>query len=197
MTPFPDYKTATNAAYRLLAEMDTFSIQTDVFGIANNLPNCRVFSYGLTNYLHDGAIEALLANSEYGFSVKKHDNRIIYFNERMPLWAIRFTLAHEIGHAVLKHQDEDDPIAEKEANCFARNLLCPLPIANGLAIRTESDYASAFNIGTQMARATVGRRSSDAYYIDDLYTEILDDRLYAYILGYDSLSDYKRLYASA
>ena len=192
MTPFPDYKTATNAAYRLLAEMDTFSIQTDVFGIANSLPNCRVYSYGLTNYLHDGALDALLANSEFGFSVKKDNKRIIYINEKMPLWAIRFTLAHEIGHAVLGHQDEDNPVSEREANCFARNLLCPLPVANAFGVQSEDDYVSVFNIGPQMARATVGRRSSDAYYIDEAYVAVLDDKLYAYNLGYESLAAFER-----
>lgn len=192
MIAYPDYKTATNAAYRLLAERDLFSIQTNVFAIAEQLENCRVFSYGLTNFCFDTPLEVLLANSEYGFSIKSKGNRIIYFNENMPLACIRFTLAHEIGHAVLGHQDEEDPAAEREANCFARNLLCPLPIAHDMNISTGEDYVSAFNISNNMASITLMHRTSDAYYIDPVYQAIIKDKLFAYDWGYDSLSEFKR-----
>lgn len=192
MTHFPDYKTATNAAYKLIAERDWFSIETNVFSIAEQLNNCRVYTYGLANFWFDIPLEVLLANSEYGFSIVKKGKRIIYYNEKMPLSCIRFTLAHEIGHAVLGHQDEDDPSAEKEANCFARNLLCPLPTANALGVGTAEDYVSAFGIGIQMAQATVGRRDSDTYYIDASYFQIIDQKLYAYNLGYESLAEFER-----
>lgn len=192
MIAFPDYNAATNAAYKLIAERDCFSIETNVFAIAEQLNKCRVCSYGLTNFLFGIPLEVLLSNSEYGFSIKKNDKRIIYFNEKMPLPCIRFTLAHEIGHAVLGHNDEDDPATEKEANCFARNLLCPLPIANTLELVTEDDYVSVFNISPKMAQATVGRRASDAYYIDKSYSDIIDDKLYAYNMGYESFSEFEK-----
>lgn len=38
-----------------------------------------------------------------------------------------FTLAHELGHVVLKHQSSQ-PWEEAEADHFAANLLCPAPI---------------------------------------------------------------------
>lgn len=192
MIPYPDYKTATNAAYKMLAERDLFSVVTNVFAIAEHLDDCRVFSYGLTNFLYDTPLEDLLANSEYGFSIKRKDQRIIYYNENMPLASIRFTLAHEIGHAVLGHQDEDDPAAEKEANCFARNLLCPVPTARALEIITQDDYVSAFNISGPMADVTLKRRSSDEYYIDQQYSKIIDDKVYAFIMGYESFKEFER-----
>lgn len=192
MIPFSDYKTATNAAYKLISELDQFSLSTNVFLIAEQLENCRVFTYGQTVFLYEFPLEDLLAVSEYGFSIKQDDKRIIYYNEKMPLACIRFTLAHEIGHAVLKHQNEEDPAAEREANCFARNLLCPLPVANALEIETEDDYISVFNVSIQMARATVGRRSSDAYYIDETYSERIGDKLYAYNMGFESFSAFER-----
>lgn len=194
MITYPDYKTATNSAYKLISELDFFSIQTNVFAIAEQLKNCRVFSYGMTNYLYGIPLEFLLAHSEYGFSIKDNysDKRIIYCNENMPLACIRFTLAHEIGHAVLGHRDEDDPAAEKEANCFARNLLCPMPIADLFCAKSEEDYVSLFNISAPMAHATVGRRSSDAYYLDEKYASIIRNKLYAYNMGYESFMEFKR-----
>lgn len=192
MIAYPDYKTATNAAYKMLAERDHFSIETNVFAIAEQLENCRVFSYGATNFFFGTPLDVLLANSDQGFSIKKNNKRIIYYNENMPLACIRFTLAHEIGHAVLGHQDEDDPAAEKEANCFARNLLCPLPTAHALEITTQNDYVSAFNISSPMATVTLSRRASDEYYIDQQYSKIIDDKVYAFIMGYESFKEFER-----
>ena len=40
---------------------------------------------------------------------------------------LNFTLAHELGHIVLKHHS-GQPWEEREADCFAANLLCPAPI---------------------------------------------------------------------
>lgn len=192
MIPFPDYQTATNAAYKIIAERELFSIETNVFSVAEQLGNCRIYTYGLANFWFGIPLDVLLSTSEYGFSIKKKDKRIIYYNEKMPLSCIRFTLAHEIGHAVLKHQDEDDPAAEREANCFARNLLCPLPVALALDVRNEDDYVSAFNVSIQMARATVGRRSSDAYYIKKDYSSVICDKLYAYNMGFESFTAFEQ-----
>lgn len=193
MIVYPDYKTATNEAYRVITERDCFSIETNVFGIAENMKNCRVFSYAAASFFTGKPRETLLSASEYGFSIKKADgNRIIYYNEAMPLYCIRFTLAHEIGHAVLGHQDEGDSVAEKEANCFARNLLCPVPIAKALELGCENDYISVFNVGYQMASVSLKWRSSDSYYIKGEYRSALEDKLYAYNLGYESMTEFER-----
>lgn len=192
MINFPDYRKATNAAYKLIAERDQFSLATNVFSIAEQLENCRIYTYGLTSYLYGTSLECLASVSEFGFSIQKGNKRIIYYNEKMPLACIRFTLAHEIAHAVLQHEDEDDPAAEKEANCFARNLLCPVPVINAMELESIDDYMSVFNVSTQMACVAVNYRSSDRYYIDRAFLEIIDDKLCAYHLGYESLSEFER-----
>lgn len=192
MITFPDYKKATNAAYKLIAERDQFSLATNVFAIAEQLDNCKVFTYAQTTFLYGTPLDNLLAASEYGFSIKNQGNRIIYYNEKMPLVCIRFTLAHEIGHAVLNHQDEDDPLAEKEANCFARNLLCPAPVISALELLFAKDYVAVFDVSADMARVAINHHSSDAYYIDKSYSEIIDDKLYAYNLGYESLAEFAK-----
>lgn len=192
MITFPDYKKATNAAYKLIAERDQFSLATNVFAIAEQLDNCRVYTYGQTNFLYSTPLEDLFAVSEYGFSIKKNGNRIIYYNEKMPLACIRFTLAHEVGHAVLQHQDEDDPLAEKEANCFARNLLCPAPIISAFELLFVRDYVAVFNVSADMARVAIDHHSSDAYYIDKAYSDTIDDKIYALNLGYESLTEFER-----
>lgn len=192
MITFPDYRKATNAAYKLIADRDQFSLATNVFAIAEQLDHCIVFTYGQTNFLYGTPLEDLFAVSEYGFSIKKKGSRIIYFNEKMPLACIRFTLAHEIGHAILEHQDEDDPYAEKEANCFARNLLCPAPIVSAYDLLFARDYVSVFDVSADMARVAIEHHKSDAYYIDNSYSEIINDKIYALNLGYESLAEFEK-----
>ena len=64
---------------------------------------------------------------------------VIYYNEKKKKERIRFTIAHEMGHIFLNHhyahaqailkraypEDSFYKALENEANCFARNLLCP------------------------------------------------------------------------
>ena len=192
MITFPNYKKATNAAYKLIAERDQFSLATNVFAIVEQLNNCRIFTYGQASFLYGTPLDDLLAVSEYGFSIKKKGNRIIYYNERMPLACIRFTLAHEIGHAVLDHRDEDDPMAEKEANCFARNLLCPAPVISAFKLLFASEYMAVFNVSAEMARVAINHHKSDAFYIESVYSRIIDDKIYAFNLGYESISQFER-----
>jgi hypothetical protein len=56
----------------------------------------------------------------------------IIFNENHPWCRKRFTIAHEIGHLLLGHTcNKNDPTTahnEKEANCFAAELLVPAKV---------------------------------------------------------------------
>ncbi len=77
--------------------------------------------------------------SEDGAVVSKGSQYIIYYNEQKRKQRTRFTIAHEMGHIFLDHHHvhgesilQREGIGhqlydclEKEANCFARNLLCP------------------------------------------------------------------------
>jgi hypothetical protein len=77
--------------------------------------------------------------SEDGAAVSIGNKYIIFYNEQRSKRRIRFTIAHEMGHVFLDHHDKYKKtilkrdgvgeklydLLEKEANCFARNLLCP------------------------------------------------------------------------
>lgn len=198
MRHFPDYKRATNAAYDTLIRLETFSLSTNVFAIVESLlENCRLLTYSQACFLYGFSFQQLLEISEFGFSIlSSAGNRIILYNENMPLGCIRFTIAHEIGHAILGHTDENDPISEKEANCFARNLLCPLPIAEIFDASTVEDYIALFSVTASMATTALGRRNSDRYYIDLELSVIITDMLDAYNRGFDSINEYLYYLAS-
>lgn len=192
MSRSPDYRRATNAAYDTLIKLETFSISTNVFSVVELLlENCQLLTYGQACFLYGFSLHQLLENSEFGFSiVSSTGNRIILYNENMPLGSIRFTIAHEIGHAILGHITEDDPCSEKEANCFARNLLCPLPVAEILGASTIDDYTELFSVTASMAMTTIDRRNSDRYYIDLELSVIIADMLDAYNRGFENINEY-------
>lgn len=125
------------------------------------------------------------ASSEHGFTIPNYNKHryIICINELKDEKTIRFTIAHEIGHIVLEHRVDND-ITDREANCFARNLLCPLQIADGFGVETEQDYVNCFNVSEPMAAATVAHRASDKYYITQDNYDKFNDNVYCYFSGY-------------
>lgn len=197
MSHYPNYARATNAAYQLLAKNIAFSLATNVFAIVEVLlGDCKILTYSQACFLYGYRLEMLLEVSEFGFSIVSGEKRVILYNETVPLGSIRFTIAHEIGHAVLGHTDEHDPANEKEANCFARNLLCPIPIVYGLGIDTVNDYVDAFNVTERMAYVSYDKKGTDKYYITKENWEIISDMLDAYMMGFPDVKAYYHFVAS-
>ena len=92
--------------------------------------------------------------------VRQRGNRRIYvilYNARAASRRRRsFTLAHEIGHIYLEHQD-DSPASERQANAFAAELLMPRVLAfkyiSTLPPKVDrpSALAEAFGVSLSMA----------------------------------------------
>lgn len=179
----PDYHTATNKAYHLLKKMlvryGHFKITTDVLFVLDQLPDAVILSY--TDACEKYACERSLftASSNHGFTINEVSPEgrmryIVLFNDWKDDTTIRFTLAHEIGHIILGHM-EDTEVANKEANCFARNLLCPIPVRHVFALHTVSALCKAFDVSEPMARISLQCAQIDSYHIDDaLYHDLYD-----------------------
>lgn len=197
MNHAPNYKKATNAAYQLLAKKKLLALTTNVISIVEDLlEDCVIITYGQACFLYGYTLELLSKVSEFGFSIISGNKRIILYNENVPYGSIRFTVAHEIGHAVLKHRDEEDPAAEKEANCFARNLLCPIPVVYGLDLKGPADYVRVFTVTERMAKVAFDKRAVDRYYIaNDMYALLLD-MLDAFMMEFDGVDEYYHYIAS-
>lgn len=59
--------------------------------------------------------------SEDAFTLKK----IVYYNDKKIPSRILFSLAHEIGHIALKHEEPRTQLHEDESDCFASYFLAP------------------------------------------------------------------------
>lgn len=175
MSKRPNYERATNAAYEFLIKYGTSFPFVDVFNLVMELPCTRLHTYSecarICHCSHDN-FKKYYASSEHGFTITDGIKSIICYNELKDVKTIRFTISHELGHIALKHR-EDDTIANKEADCFARNLLCPIPIIDRYGIHTKASYILYFGISEVMAEPALAYYKNDKYYITDKnYTEI-------------------------
>lgn len=193
----PDYKLATNAAYELLTGYYGKLPVIDVFSILDLIPGgVKTKLYTYTDYAEKMRCTyreffRKYASSEHGFTIPNfNDNKyIICYNERKDEKTIRFTIAHEIGHIVLGHR-VDNAITDREANCFARNLLCPIQISDSFGVETEQEYVNCFNISEPMAIATIANRKSDKYYISQDNYDKVNGNVFCYFAGYTLKSLY-------
>ena len=101
---------------------------------------------------------------------------------------LNFTLAHELGHIVLRHQDAG-PAAEAEADCFASHLLCPEAVAHLSACRSADMLARLCYISRPAAEMALGRRRG--------HVEEAILRQVAEMLTPAALADVRRLSAAA
>lgn len=162
----PSYYVATNAAYDVLAETETYTAPIKVMPLFKKYdPSIGLMTFTkFSEYMGMSAeLFAEVGPSKDGFTLLDRDSglKIVVFNERLSTQRVRFTLAHELGHCALGHL-EDDEVADLEANCFARNLLCPLPL------RKEGDFyscADRFQISLEMAAAVNDFDPLDQYHI--------------------------------
>ena len=184
----PDYKYATNVAYDELSYYNGNFPQIDILELLAEAGDIVVKTYSqAARYLKCSHNEFAynIAQSEFGFTVSdlKSGNHIIYYNDLKDEKTIRFTLAHELGHIRLEHK-EDNEVADKEANCFARNILCPVQLVKGFNLATVEDYVECFGISVPMAEASLAHFKSDFYCITNRNYRIVDSKVYTYMTGY-------------
>lgn len=118
-----------------------------------------------------------------GYSIYNGTNYTIAYNNKIKSYGrINFTLAHEIGHIVLKHHKDFDvteviknnftkdeyKILENEANCFARNFLAPAPLVSKLNLLGVLFNLNAFfNITFTAATTRISFLKNDLYYLTE------------------------------
>ena len=155
---------------RLKADSIREKCKTGRYGIIDLFRDCERLGYKLLRY-------PIGETGNLGFTLKRDDDIIIFTNTSSRLSREIFTLAHEIGHAVLHLKDMSSFIdtaatisgrevdeTEQEANFFAACLLMPsfevdkfldLEIGefkkNGLSAIDIARLMSEFNVSFDMA----------------------------------------------
>jgi Zn-dependent peptidase ImmA (M78 family) len=184
----PNYEYATNAAYAELLHYNGHFPQIDIFELIHESGNIKLKTYSQAAYYYNCSHNEFtynIAQSEFGFTILdlKNNRHIIYYNDYKDSKTIRFTLAHELGHIKLGH-DEDNKRTNREANCFARNILCPVQLIDGFNLSTADDYVECFDISRPMAEVSLAHFKSDSHYISRRNYEVINDKIYCYMTGY-------------
>lgn len=144
MSPSPDgsspnYRIARELARKILktASIDSFPVLIKT--VAKQIPG-----------LHVDGME--LQDDISGIQISYNGQDFIRYNQRHATTRNRFTLAHEIAHILLGHTNNGTGMfmasqeQDKEANCFAAELLMPLAFMKKAIVQyhTVSDLAYAF-----------------------------------------------------
>lgn len=151
---FPNYQLATNKAYETLIENKEFSFPIGIFQVLRKMSSVHLHSYsevvqkmGITfsEYIS-------IVSSNFGYSVRdfRRNRYEVFYNDTKEDEVQRFTLAHELGHIVLGHI-KDGIVENREANCFARNYLCPIPAIIELGLKEPKEYSRNFYVSDVMA----------------------------------------------
>ncbi|MFR4987352.1 MAG: ImmA/IrrE family metallo-endopeptidase [Lachnospirales bacterium] len=162
----PNYKLATVRAHEVIDEFNINEFPVDLNNIISQIPNLKVYSYKWLSNITNYSIEKIEDMFESGSIVKNINNKyLIFYNNNDNRGRIRFTIAHELGHYFLNHTEHND-INEKEADCFARNLLCPISLLN-LQSPFIDDFIYLSNlcdISYSAAMVRINLMKNDVYY---------------------------------
>lgn len=89
-----------------------------------------------------------------------YKKRIIYYNDAVSRHRIRFSLMHELGHIILKTEDD------LRANIFAGEVLAPPPLVYSLGLKTATRISEYFDISIAAANIAV---------VSCVYSPLLDE----------------------
>lgn len=142
------YNFAQKKAYEVLLKYSEGILPIDPFRIIKKIKNIELKTYTefakeLQKKQPSISIEEIKCQfeSDRGFLKKKGKKKyILCYNEEDPIYIIRWTIFHELGHYFLDHLKEEytyifcdgeryNEIKEKEANCFAKHCSSPFPVA--------------------------------------------------------------------
>lgn len=170
----PNYIKAEKKAYELLKLNGINKLPIKVKKLAKKFPNLKIKTYTWYANKWGLTIEDVckLADSDEGccWYIESQGQYMILYNDTVEnSGRKRWTIAHELGHYMLKHNeitgkaifsrsslsDKEYDMFEKEANCFARSLLAPLPVISNLGKITIFDVANICEISMEAANNVI------------------------------------------
>ncbi len=172
------YKTARDGAWQCLLDHRIGILPVPLNRIAGNA-GIKLVKNSTVN---------LLSPNERGYAENVMGKWYIVFNDDDTVPAIRFTVAHELGHIFLGHALEKGysrskrfiikPQTESEADVFASRLLCPAVVLWGLNLHTADEIAAACNVSQAAARIRA-ERMKELYRRNMFLTSPLERAVYA------------------
>ena len=165
------YAYICNQILQIYRNLDGLSFPLDPRKPFQLMDNCKLMTYKTFSEINRCSLQEvfLLCESQSGcthYDVS-NDRYLVLFNSSTAnnnvLGRIRWTLAHELGHVVLKHlpyiaephiaehnfNNLSNPELEAEADYFAAAFLCPIPLYEMLSIRSARDIEYTFGLSRE------------------------------------------------
>ena len=162
------YAYICNQVLQLYRSLPTISFPMNPQLFFDQIKNCKTMAYTTFAEINSCSINDVLELCESESGCTHYDitnNRyLVLFNgstaNNNVVGRIRWTLAHELGHVILKHLSYlaepriaennfnklSNPELEAEADYFAALLLCPMPLYEQLHIQSASDIQDVFGL---------------------------------------------------
>lgn len=165
-------KARNKASEILLLQDDSILFPIDVKTI--KIPNNNIKFVSYKDYANSVNIDVNILNNNGEFKdamIYRKDKNclILYNNETSNKGRMLWTLAHEMGHLVLNHSDQNE-ISEIEANTFASQLLLPQCVLKALFLGgkkiTIPYLQSRFGLSVSAAKSClklVGKKLENEY----------------------------------
>lgn len=159
------YKKARDMSWRVLLECGINQLPVNLGSIADHY-GIKITLYSKTELIQVFQSDALLGD---GFIVNSDGQKQIFINDKIKNRPRRrFTLAHELGHAVMNHNtgtihyrnsefDNESSPDELQANVFARDILMPATALAALDIHTPEEIMTLCDISYQSAKIRAER----------------------------------------
>lgn len=150
---YSKYKESRNLSWKILIKHNITQLPIKVSSICKK-EHINIISYEKADsIIKIYGLESNATNND-GFTF----NNIIFYNQECTQQRQRFTVTHELCHALVDDKGlynrepspNDDPI-EQAANVFASRLLAPACVLWGLNITTPQQIADLCNISIQSA----------------------------------------------
>ena len=166
----PNYDRAARMAYKTLLDLHIDTFPVEPLDILKRCKNTVVHTYdelmplyGVSDrvYFKDQELEGLEAITVRKQIGEKTVYELFYYSHGNPQRR-RFTLAHELGHIILKHSAEED-WEEKEADYFASQLLAPSPVLDLYGAAADAEFiARTFGLSKAASRIAANRHTREA-----------------------------------
>lgn len=162
---YDHYKKARNKSWEVLRDCGISEFPVDLGKIADSY-GIKITLYSDTKLIQLFKEDVLQGD---GFVLRNGDETQVFINDKIHNRnRRRFTLAHELGHALLGHNldeihyrnseiDSQTDAQEVEANIFARDILMPATVLAALDIHTPEEIMHLCNVSRQSAEIRADR----------------------------------------
>ncbi|MDA2567389.1 ImmA/IrrE family metallo-endopeptidase [Bacillus cereus] len=194
----PNYTLAQRCAYQTILKAELTTLPINFRKIEKCFPNLKIRTFSWMARTHNMSLDDICkwARSNEGccWYRKIDDTYIILYNEKIGCsQRIRWTIAHELGHFILKHNlrsnekvmsrgplnEAEYEVLEKEANYFAKNILVPIPVIAKILTSISTinlfDIAEICDISYEAAEHTIrylNRIQHSGISINSVYPEV-------------------------